>query len=56
MYAIEHFCGRKYGGWQRGEVRFTHLGGAQEELRSLVRAESRCDATPFMRRIVEVNQ
>lgn len=54
MFAIEFFCGRKYGGWARSELRFANRVQAMDYVASLGHAERRCDATGFMSRVVEV--
>lgn len=51
MYAIEIFCGKKYGGWRRTSDRFVSAEGAQLVAAGYHRSEAEAGVTPFARRV-----
>ncbi|WP_165830694.1 hypothetical protein [Phenylobacterium soli] len=54
MYAIEYFCGAKFGGWVRTRERFSSEDVAAQEIRQRVKQERQADITPMLRRAVAV--
>lgn len=54
MFAIEFFCGRKYGGWIRSSGWYTSAEAATRAIREQVSLERRADMTPMQRRAVAV--
>lgn len=54
MYAVEIFCGSRYGGWQRTRERHPTKEAAAETFRRQATAERKADITPLARRAVPV--
>lgn len=52
MFAIEIFCGTKYGGWARGRDRFSTREAADRQVQAYRRDEKAATATTMMRRTV----
>lgn len=52
MFAIETFCGTKYGGWAGGRDRFSTREAADRQVQAYHRDEKAASATPMKRRTV----
>lgn len=55
MYAIEYFVGSKFGGWRRGDDRFTSPESAMRQISRDGQDEKRANAEQFVRRWVRVS-
>lgn len=51
-FAIEHWCGLKFGGWRRGLDRFPTMARAEAESADIKRRAAQAKATDHRRRIV----
>lgn len=51
MFAIEYFCGAKFGGWHRGSERFDTRETVQQTINERKRHQARRDITPLLMRV-----